>query len=118
GGIVRPRADAEQIRKALPAKMSKTTPCTVAGACGINDLRCEPFAKPRFDSSGKTPASCHDPANASSELRLLGTTPPRADGEPDRRDQEVDRTHPSIACDIRDRRRLGHRGLKDEEAAG
>jgi hypothetical protein len=46
-----------------PTKMSKTTPCTVDGACGINGLRCEQLAiprtsdaKPRIDSSGKTSA--------------------------------------------------------------
>src|SRR5690349_19093555 len=87
--------------------------------CDADHLPVPSDAKPRFDSSGKTPASCHDPANAiaSPQLSPPGAAPPRADGEPDRRDQEVERADPGIAGDIRDRRRRGHRALSDEEAA-
>src|SRR5438270_75009 len=48
---------------AATPKMSKTTPCTVAGCCEINDLPGIAPASARFDSSGKTPAICHHPAN-------------------------------------------------------
>ncbi|MCP1766797.1 hypothetical protein [Bradyrhizobium japonicum] len=51
-----------------PRKMSKTTPCTVARPRGINDLRAAKLhgpelaiARPQFDTSGKTLASCHHP---------------------------------------------------------
>jgi hypothetical protein len=61
---------------------------TTRAICDAKVLR-----RRRFDSSGKTPASCHDPAKAiaSAQVRLPGAPPPCADGEPDHRNQEIER---------------------------
>ncbi|CUU19206.1 hypothetical protein CDS [Bradyrhizobium sp.] len=60
----RQRHRGHQIFLAPPNKPPKTTPCTVAGRCRIKDLPTPCNARGAFDTSGKTPAQCHHPANA------------------------------------------------------